>query len=87
MCFRLYLVVGQIHYLLIYYYTEHLFTCQELFRKRKDGVGFSRHHRKLFITYPSQMLIMTIILYIIIQTQKPVCGSNNFNLTNSNLSN
>ena len=50
MCFRLYLVVWQIHYLPIYYYTEHLFTCQELFRKRKDGVGFHRHHEKLITT-------------------------------------
>lgn len=50
MCFRLYLVVGQIHYLPIHHYTEHLFTCQELFRKRKDGVGFHRHHKQyLFI--------------------------------------
>lgn len=50
MCFRLYLVVRQIHYLPIYYYTEHLFTCQELLRKRKDGVGFHRHHEKLITT-------------------------------------
>lgn len=58
MCFRLYLVVRQIHYLPIHYYTEHLFTCQELLRKRKDGVvrkrkdgvGFHRHHEKLITT-------------------------------------
>ena len=29
-----------IHYLPIYYHKEHLFTCQELSQKRKDGVGF-----------------------------------------------
>ena len=40
MRFRLYLVVGQIHYLPIYYYKEHLFLCQELYRKRKSGVVF-----------------------------------------------
>ena len=49
MCFRLYLVVWQIHYLPIYYYIAHLFSCQELFRKRKDGVGFHRHHGDVFL--------------------------------------
>ena len=31
MCFRLYSVLGQIHYLPIYHYTEHLFACQDFF--------------------------------------------------------
>ena len=49
MCFSLYSIVGQIHYLPIYYFIEHSFTCQELFRKRKDGVGFHRHHEIVII--------------------------------------
>ena len=56
MCFRLYSVVGQIHHLPFYYYIEHLFTCQELFRKRKDGVGFHRHHNALYSIFLDYLL-------------------------------
>ena len=67
MCFRLYSVVGQIHYLPIYYYKEHSFTCQELSRKRKDGVGFHRHHN---INYPILLAVLTFFHIFIKSIQK-----------------
>lgn len=51
MCFRLYLVVWQIHYLPIYYYTEYL---SRTFSKKKLWCRFSPTPRNKFVLSKKQ---------------------------------